>query len=101
MDCSLTARQSTGVPAAAPGPPAAPSYMLVGPPDLLHDLTLDCEDIGWQVSVAGWKAVISAAPEDAAAPAPEGPTEITLSGVGREGHSEACRTHLGTAAGGP
>jgi hypothetical protein len=82
-------------------PPAAPSYMLVGPPDLLHDLTLDFEDIGWQVSVAGWKAVISAAPEDAAAPAPEWPTEITLSGVGREGHSEACRTHLGTAAGGP
>ena len=89
------------MPAAAPAPPAAPSYMLVGPPDLLHDLTLDFEDIGWQVSVAGWKAVISAAPEDAAAPAPEWPTEITLSGVGREGHSEACRTHLGTAAGGP
>jgi hypothetical protein len=101
MDCSLTARQSTPVSAAAPEPPAAPSYMLVGPPDLLHDLSLDFEDIGWRVSVAGWKAVISAAPEDAAAPAPEWPTEITLSGVGREGHSEACRAHLGTAAGGP
>ena len=82
-------------------PPAPPSYMLVGPPDLLHDLTLDFAEIGWQVSVAGWKAVVTAAPEDAAAPAPEWPTEVTLSGVGREGHPEACRLHLGAPAGGP
>ena len=82
-------------------PPAPPSYMLVGPPDLLHDLTLDFAEIGWQVSVAGWKAVVTAAPEDAAAPAPEWPTEVTLSGIGREGHPEACRLHLGAPAGGP
>ena len=82
-------------------PPAPPSYMLVGPPDLLHDLTLDFAEIGWHVSVTGWKAVVTAAPEDAAAPAPEWPTEVTLSAVGREGHPEACRLHLGAPAGGP
>ena len=88
------------MPDASPaGPP--PSYMLVGPPDLLHDLTLDFADIGWEVAVAGWKAVVTAAPGDAAAPAPGWPTEITLSGVGREGHPEACRRHLGAAAGSP
>jgi hypothetical protein len=75
--------------------------MLVGPPDLLHDLTLDFLEIGWEVSVAGWRAVVTAAPEDAAAPAPEWPTEVTLSGVARDGHPEACRLHLGAAAGAP
>ena len=82
-------------------PIAPPSYMLVGPPDLLHDLSLDFAEIGWQVAVSGWRAVITAAPEDAAAPAPEWPTELTLSGVGRDGHAQACRLHLGTPAGGP
>ena len=82
-------------------PPAPPSYMLVGPPDLLHDLTLDFADIGWEVAVAGWKAVVTAAPADAGAPAPEWPTELTLSGVGRDGHAEACRVHLGSPAGAP
>jgi hypothetical protein len=82
-------------------PIAPPSYMLVGPPDLLHDVWLDFDDIGWQVTVAGWRAVVTASPEDAAAPAPEWPTELTLSGVGRDGHAEACRVHLGQAAGGP
>jgi hypothetical protein len=81
--------------------PATPSYMLVGPPDLLHDLSLDFAEIGWQVSVAGWRAVVTAAPEDAAAPAPEWPTELTLSGVGRDGHPAACRVHLGAPAGAP
>ena len=81
--------------------PAPPSYMLVGPPDLLHDLSLDFAEIGWQVSVAGWRAVITAAPEDAAAPAPEWPTELTLSGVGRDGHPAACHVHLGAPAGAP
>ena len=82
-------------------PIAPPSYMLVGPPDLLHDVWLDFAEIGWQVSVAGWKAVVTVAPEDAAAPAPEWPTEVTLSAVGREGHPEACRLHLGAPTGGP
>ncbi len=77
--------------------PQGPSYLLVGPPDLLHDLALDFIDIGWEVSVAGWRAVISAAPADAAAPAPAWPTEITLSGVRTAGHAEACAEHVAGA----
>lgn len=75
-------------------PPPAPSYLLVGPPDLLHDLALDFIDVGWEASVVGWRAVISAADEDAAAPAPSWPTEIILSGVRHEGHRESCAEHL-------
>lgn len=82
------------MPAPPPDPPRPPSYMLVGPPDLLHDLTLDFADVGWEVAVAGWRAVVSAPPEDAAAPEPEWPTEITLSGIGRDGHGAACAAHL-------
>jgi hypothetical protein len=73
-------------------PEAAPvSYLVVGPPDLLHDLLLDFAEIGWEVSAARWQAVITAPPEDAAAPAPEWPTETTLAGVVREDHATACR----------
>lgn len=77
---------------------AAPSYLLVGPPDLLHDLGLDFIDVGWAVSVAGWRAVITASDEDAAAPAPAWPTEVTLSGVVTSGHQAACSEHFGTGA---
>lgn len=77
-----------------PEPPTAPSYLLVGPPDLLHDIALDFMDVGWEVSVAGWRAVVSAAPEDATAPAPAWPTEVTLSGVRHEGHAAACAEHM-------
>ena len=75
--------------------PRAPSYLLVGPPDLLHDVVLDFDAIGWRIAVVGWRAVVSAPPEDAAAAAPAWPTEVTLSGVRREGHEAACREHLG------
>jgi hypothetical protein len=78
-------------------PPAPPSYLLVGPPDLLHDLALDFLDLGWEVTVVGWRAVVTAAPDDAAAPAPEWPTELTLSGVSHGGHGAACAEHLGIA----
>jgi hypothetical protein len=81
-----------------PEPPAPPSYMLVGPPDLLHDMALDFVDVGWEVSVVGWRAVVSAPAADAAAPEPGWPTEVTLSGVRREGHAAACSEHLGGAA---
>jgi hypothetical protein len=77
--------------------PAPPSYELVGPPDLLHDLALDFLDVGWEVTVVGWRAVITAAPGDAAAPSPEWPTELTLAGVARGGHAAACAEHLGVA----
>ena len=79
---------------AAPEVPAPPSYLLVGPPDLLHDMALDFIDVGWEVSVAGWRAVVSASPGDAAAPEPAWPTEITLSGVRRDGHATACQEHM-------
>jgi hypothetical protein len=49
------------VPPAPPGP-GPPSYLLVGPPDLLHDITLDFADVGWRFAVSGWRAVISAPP---------------------------------------
>ena len=77
-------------------PPAAPpSYLLIGPPDLLHDLTLDFAEIGWQVATSRWQAVVTAVPEDASAPEPEWPTEVTLAGVRREGHAAAVAEFLG------
>jgi hypothetical protein len=88
------------VPSAAPEP-RPPSYLLVGPPDLLHDLTLDFAEIGWQVATARWQAVVTAAPADAAAPEPEWPTEVTVAGVRREGHPAAVAEFLGGAAGAP
>jgi len=72
----------------------APSYLIVGPPDLLHDIALDFIDVGWEVSVVGWRAVVSAAVGDAAAPAPAWPTEVTLGGVRHQGHAAACEEHL-------
>jgi hypothetical protein len=75
--------------------PATPvSYLLVGPPDLLHDIQLDFMEIGWEVSVVRWQAVVTAPPEDAGGPAPGWPAEVTLAGVLPAGHAEACRTHL-------
>ena len=77
-------------------PPRAPTtFVVVGPPDLLHDLMLDFQDVGWEVSVAGWRAVITAPPEDAGAPVPEWPTEVTLIETGRDGHAAARARHLG------
>lgn len=77
--------------------PAPPSYQLVAPPDLLHDLLLDFEDVGWRVAAAGWRAVVTAPPEDAAAPEPEWPTEVTLVAVRHDGHEAACAEHLAPA----
>lgn len=77
-------------------PPAPPSYLLVGPPDLLHDLALDFADVGWEVTVGGWRAVVTASAADAAAPEPGWPTELTLSGIRRDGHAAACAEHLAT-----
>jgi hypothetical protein len=98
MDCSGTLGQSRGVPS-PPTAPRAPSYLLVGPPDLLHDLTLDFAEIGWQVAASRWQAVVTAAPADAAAPEPEWPTEVTLAGVRRDGHAAAVAEHIGGATG--
>lgn len=85
--------------ASAPTPPHPPSYLLVGPPDLLHDLTLDFAEIGWQVAASRWQAVVTATPADAGAPEPEWPTEVTLAGIRRDGHAAAVAEHLGGATG--
>jgi hypothetical protein len=79
-----------------PQPPSQgpPSYLLVGPPDLLHDMTLDFLDIGWSVAVMRWQAVVTAPEADAGAPEPEWPTEVTLAGVRRDGHAAACAEFL-------
>lgn len=74
--------------------PAPTSYRIVGPPDILHDLKGDFEDVGWRVSVLRWHAVVTAPPEDAGHPAPAWPTEVTLAGVDPVPHEEACRRHL-------
>jgi len=75
-------------------PPAPTTFVVVGPPDLLPDLMLDFQDVGWEASIAGWRAVITAPPEDAGARAPEWPTELTLIEASRDGHAAACARHL-------
>jgi hypothetical protein len=82
-----------------PPDPRPPSYLLVGPPDLLHDLTLDFAEIGWQVAASRWQAVVTAAPRDAAAPEPQWPTEVILAGVRYDGHAAAVAEHLGGTIG--
>jgi hypothetical protein len=71
-------------------PPRPPSYHLIGPPDLLHDLQRDFAEVGWPMTVRRWQAVVTASPEDAAAPAPGWPAEVTLAGVSHHGHDAAC-----------
>ncbi len=74
--------------------PAPKSYLLLGPPDILHDLLNEFADDGWYLSADRWHAVITAPPDDAAGPEPGWPTEVSLQGITRGGHEEACRQHL-------
>lgn len=74
------------------------SYLLVGPPDLLHDIGLDFAEVGWRVDIMRWQAVVTAPPEDDGAPEPGWPAEVTLAGVRRDGHEAACREHFGGTA---
>jgi hypothetical protein len=77
------------------GPAPAPtSYRIVGPPDILHDLQRDFEDVGWRVSVVRWHAVVTAPPEDHGHTPPAWPVEVTLTGVDALTHEEACRLHM-------
>lgn len=81
--------------AADPSPAPEPvSYRLIGPPDLLHDLQLDFEEIGWRVSVVRWQAVVTAPAEDAGHAPPQWPVEVTLAGVAPEDHDVACMSFL-------
>jgi hypothetical protein len=70
------------------------SYLLIGPPDLLHDLMLDFHEIGWACTVHRWQAVITAPPADAGHRAPAWPAEITLAGIVDAEHDAACRQHF-------
>jgi len=74
--------------------PLPTNYRLVGPPDLLHDLMLDFQDIGWRCTVHRWQAVITAPPEDSGHTAPHWPAEVTLAGVSRTDHDAACQDHF-------
>ncbi len=74
------------------------SYRLIGPPDLLHDLMLDFQEIGWACTVHRWQAVITAPATEAEHRAPAWPAEITLAGVSHAGHDTVCQEHF-TAAG--
>jgi hypothetical protein len=73
------------------------NYRLIGPPDLLHDLMLDFQDIDWQCTVYRWQAVITAPAEDARHTAPQWPAEITLAGVSHLAHDAACHDQFGAA----
>ncbi len=74
--------------------PLPTNYRLVGPPDLLHDLMLDFQDVGWQCTVRRWQAVITAPPADSGHRAPSWPAEITLAGVSHIDHNVACQDHF-------
>jgi hypothetical protein len=75
-------------------PPPPTNYHLVGPPDLLHDLMLDFQDIGWACTVYRWQAVITAPAEEAGHQGPAWPAEITLARITRIDHDTACREHF-------
>ena len=74
--------------------PKPTSYRIVGPPDILFDVLEDFEAVGWRTSHAGWKAVVTAPPEDAGHTPPAWPTEVTLAGVAQEPHEQACAAYL-------
>ncbi len=74
-----------------PNTPQQPtSYRLLGPPDILFDVLEDFGAIGWRTNCLGWKAVVTAPPEEAGHTAPSWPTEVTLVGVAHEPHEAAC-----------
>src|SRR5262249_61145191 len=84
-----------------PAAPPPPSSRLIGPPDLLHDLQREFADVGWEMTVVRWQAVVTAPPEDAGAPAPDWPAEGTLAGGTREDPRAARGAYLGPGAAGP
>jgi hypothetical protein len=74
--------------------PTPTNYRLIGPPDLLHDLMLDFQDIGWQCTVYRWQAVITAPAGEHGHSAPQWPAEVTLAGVSHADHDTACQDHF-------
>ncbi len=78
---------------AAPESRAPRSYLLLGPPDILHDLLNEFADDGWACSADRWKAVVTR-PAGEDGPDPGWPAEIALQGITTDGHEDACRAHL-------
>lgn len=76
-----------------PTPLAPKSYLLLGPPDILHDLLNEFAADGWYCSADRWKAVVTAPPEDAGG-RPRMASGGVASGHVPGGHEAACREHL-------
>lgn len=75
--------------------PSAPrSYLLLGPPDILHDLLNEFAEDGWSCSADRWQAVITRPPGDDGPDPGAWPAEVTLQGIRADGHEAACREHL-------
>lgn len=70
------------------------SYLLLGPPDILHDLLRDFDDDGWACGADRWKAVITRPAGDTGPDPGAWPAEVSLQGTLECGHEEACRQHL-------
>jgi len=75
-----------------PHPPR--SYLLLGPPDILHDLLNDFAEDGWACSADRWQAVITRPPGDDGPDPQAWPAEVSLQGISTLGHEAACREHL-------
>jgi hypothetical protein len=71
----------------------AKSYLILGPPDLLHDLLNEFSEDGWSCSADRWQAVITR-PHGDDGPDPGWPAEVSLQGISTQGHEAACREHL-------
>lgn len=95
----VTGRHSILVPMSQPSDPqptaAGPrSYLLLGLPDILHDLLNDFAEDGWACSADRWQAVITRPAGDDGPDPGAWPAEVTLQGIRTDGHEAACREHL-------
>ena len=70
------------------------SYLLLGPPDILHDLLNDFAEDGWACSADRWQAVITRPAGDSGPDPGAWPAEVSLQGIRTDGHEAACREHL-------
>ena len=91
----VTGRHSILAAMTEPPEPRRPrSYLLLGPPDILHDLLNDFSEDGWACSADRWQAVITRPPGDDGPDPGAWPAEVTLQGISTAGHEAACREHL-------
>ncbi len=74
--------------------PSPRSYLLLGPPDILHDLLNEFAEDGWACSADRWQAVLTRPDGDTGPDPGAWPADVSLQGVSTEGHEAACREHL-------